>query len=378
MNKQEARMTEIRRVKEPLDALRGVAALGVALGSWIGVTIWQDTRFAANLLVLADFVLVIAGFIVARAHAAALVEMREVGRFALSRVVRFAPLHVTCLGLYVIADTVGRVVVGQPVPNDLVGFLSSLLLLQLFIAEGLHWNNPAWIIAAEMQMSMLFAGLCMLGIMATRTRRLVVLGVVCSLVLVRVVYAEHLLPQADIVLRSAAAFLSGAQVFFAISAEPISVGLRKLKKHFGGTAEALFLAFSVFFVFVTPDPFHALAPGVFSCCLIVFLRRRAAFAIMLEQPLMQRFGDQSYPILLLHMVLVLPVLALTNQFGRDIVAMPATILTPVYFLLLMWLSGLAVNYIEFPTRRAMWSWLDKTFPRQTSGKAASIVGGEAE
>ncbi len=366
-------MSDHWRLKEPVDALRGVAALGVATASWVGVTIWHDRWFAVNLLALADFILVIAGFIVARAHAVALRERRQIGRFTLSRLVRFMPLHLVCLALVLTVEMAVRGLVGQPLPEDVFGFLSSLLLMQLFVPQGLGWNAPAWIIAAELHMSILLAVLCAAGALATRRRRLVCLVILGGIVTCRIVLAGQIPPIADLLMRSVAAFMSGALVFFAINDHRISVGLRQLKKVWGGVVEAAVLAGSVLFVLIVPAPFDATAPGVFSCCLIVFLRRRAAFAVLLGQPLLQRFGNLSYPILLLHMALVTPFVILTEVLGRDHVAVPATLLTPVYFILLLWLSEQAVTYVEFPTRRAMWAWLDRRFPAQ--GRTAAQAAG---
>ncbi|MEM7545446.1 MAG: acyltransferase family protein [Pseudomonadota bacterium] len=361
-------MTE-RRAREPLDALRGIAALGLALGSWLMLTIWRDVQFIGNLHLLADFVIVIAGFIVARAHSEALTDHRRIGRFAISRIVRFAPLHVAGIAAFLLIDSIARLISGAGLLDDLAVFAANLLFMQIFMHPDYGWNPLAWIVAAELFMSVMFAFACTAGAMARRLSRLVLWGLVCAIILVRMFDLVSLSPVADLLLRMTAAFFAGALVFGAISSERISTGMKRLKKNYGGLVEAWVLLSTLGFVWMSTGNLGAVAPWVFAICLIVFLRRKAAFAYFLSGPLLQRFGDLSYPIIMVHFVLVYPAAFLTLNYGFDLLAVPLTLLTPLYLLLVLALSELAVQFIEYPTRRAMWAWLDRAFPDQSRASA---------
>lgn len=148
-----------------LDALRGLAALGVvfhhipvqpdlAIASW-------DEYFGR----LVDLFFVISGFVIASAYGQKLAGGYSIGRFLFLRWGRVWPLHAAMLLLFLVAF----VTLGLARPDlrgtgllagrhDIADLPLALLLLNGFVpAVGLPWNHPSWSISIEMALYVLSA-----------------------------------------------------------------------------------------------------------------------------------------------------------------------------------------------------------------------------
>lgn len=130
-----------------LDGLRGMAALLVAIGHWIG-------GFPAYLAV--DFFLLLSGFVLAYRYLySGSVSYRE---FVIARLARLYPLHLLTLFAFAAVYLLRFRQMPHYADGDGWTFVANLLLLQnvgLFTSE-LTWNAPSWSISVEFWVNLLF------------------------------------------------------------------------------------------------------------------------------------------------------------------------------------------------------------------------------
>lgn len=148
-----------------LDALRGIAALGVVVwhyGAHFGAMPFRQLLYPfynAGFLFV-DFFFVLSGYVIARAFWR---EPRQerLGANMLARIARMYPLHLLTLLL------VAALLAGMPATamdpdfvqptNDLRHFVLNLLLLnQSGLQQGWSFNTPAWSISAEFIVNAVF------------------------------------------------------------------------------------------------------------------------------------------------------------------------------------------------------------------------------
>lgn len=148
-----------------LDALRGIAALGVVV--WHYGVHFQARPLGILLLpfynagfLLVDFFFVLSGYVVARAYWNQERSTR-LWRNAWARVARMYPLHLaTLLATVILLGTMPPVenalgLEGQS--NDVKHFVLNLLLLnQVGLQDGWSFNTPAWSISTEFVVNLLF------------------------------------------------------------------------------------------------------------------------------------------------------------------------------------------------------------------------------
>lgn len=355
-------MPAAHRRKEPFDGLRGLAALGVAAGSWGVYSIWADVDFVRNLSLLADFVLVIAGFIVSRAHRDQLVSSRRVGRFIFARTGRLLPLHVACLAVFLSIDALVSLAHGDYRAGAVGDYLATLFLVQIFVTETQIWNAPAWIVAVELHFSYLFALLSMGGVMTGKRGRGSLVAVLTLMMLTRYAFAGELSALPDLLMRGAIAFMTGALLYGIVANNNVTRVIRRAKKQSGAAVELWALSAVIAFLIFAPPSWAAFAPLVFGYCLLIFVRKFCSTAEVLTTPPLQRLGDLSYSILLTHSLLIHPIAGLTALLGSVAPAV-VTVLLPAYLLALIALSEVMFRAVEAPTRRAMWAWADHAFPK---------------
>lgn len=155
-----------------LDALRGIAALGVVVwhyGIHFGATPFRLALFPfynAGFLFV-DFFFVLSGYVIARAFWRQPRQSRF-GANVLARVARMYPLHLLTLLLVAILLACMPAAARDPdfiqPANDARHFLLNLLLLnQSGLQDGWSFNTPAWSISAEFIVNVAFLGFICLG-----------------------------------------------------------------------------------------------------------------------------------------------------------------------------------------------------------------------
>ncbi|CAH0495628.1 acyltransferase [Novosphingobium sp. CECT 9465] len=148
-----------------LDALRGLAALGVVFhhipaSSGLSAAGW-DINFGR----LVDLFFVISGFVITSAYGTRLAGGFSFLRFAWLRWGRIWPLHAVMLALFLIAMAglglarpdmrVNGILAGR---QDIADLPAALLLLNGFVPiTGMAWNHPSWSVSIEMVLYVLAA-----------------------------------------------------------------------------------------------------------------------------------------------------------------------------------------------------------------------------
>ena len=160
-----------RRIHE-LDALRGIAALGVVVwhyGAHFGATPLGLALFPfynAGFLFV-DFFFVLSGYVIARAFWRE-PRQSQLGANILARIARMYPLHLLTLLLVAVLLACLPATARDPdfvqPTNDARHFLLNLLLLnQSGLQQGWSFNTPAWSISAEFIVNVAFLGFIYLG-----------------------------------------------------------------------------------------------------------------------------------------------------------------------------------------------------------------------
>jgi len=158
----------VATVREPgrlpgLDALRGLAALGVLIwhyGGHFGATPWGDALrpFYGAGLYLVDVFFVLSGFLLAQLYQCA----AAVPEFLFKRACRLFPLHWVTLLAVMGLQRLHEAWTGAPFVyrmNDAFHFGLNVLLVQSSgLQHGFSFNGPAWSISVEWIVNLGFAG----------------------------------------------------------------------------------------------------------------------------------------------------------------------------------------------------------------------------
>lgn len=155
-----------------LDSLRGIASIVIALYHFRVNSPVSETALVANSWVFLDFFFVLSGFVIALNYQGRMNSFLEIASFQFARLVRFYPLHLTMLfvflGIECIKFTAQRgfgVSVGtEPFTiNNLESFVLNVLMLHNLVLDELTWNKPSWTLSSEFFTYIIFA----LVVMAT-------------------------------------------------------------------------------------------------------------------------------------------------------------------------------------------------------------------
>lgn len=148
-----------------LDALRGLAALGVVFHHIPATAGLSAAGFDANFGRMVDLFFVLSGFVIAASYGAKLSAGFSFSRFIWLRWGRVWPLHaamLTVFALSMLALGVMRpelrthgLMAGQGDPADLP--IAFLLLQGVVPSLGITWNHPSWSVSVEMLLYLLAA-----------------------------------------------------------------------------------------------------------------------------------------------------------------------------------------------------------------------------
>jgi peptidoglycan/LPS O-acetylase OafA/YrhL len=153
-----------------LEALRGIAALTVALYH----VSWQNHLthggFIRNGYLMVDFFFVLSGFVMMHSYGNRLGTLSEFERFVRLRLGRLYPLHLATLLAFLVIEIVKwtvvhfhlTVIATQPFSQNTPGsFLGNLLLIHsLGFWKQPTWNVPSWSISTEFYTYLVFALIC--------------------------------------------------------------------------------------------------------------------------------------------------------------------------------------------------------------------------
>lgn len=290
-----------------LDAWRGICALLVVLFHAPTLHLFKDTAGFANLQLCVDFFFVLSGFVITHAYSRRLASPRDGLDFMGARFRRLWPLHVVVLTLFVAFELL-KLAYGYVHPGfglDAAPFsaghapleiVTNLFFLQSFgLHPGLSWNGPAWSIAVEFWVSVVFA----LVLCLTPRRRLAIFAglAAVSAAILAVASPQTLFVSHDF------GFL---RCLFGFSVGCVLYDLRLMlpsRRLASGPAEAVALGLAVAFVLLTAQgPLHLLAPLLFAGLIYVFSFEAGPISKVLATPLPQALGRWSFSIYMTHML----------------------------------------------------------------------------
>jgi len=345
---------------DALDGWRGIAACLVAACHLRPSVNSHLTEMALieNSYLFVDFFFVLSGFVIAANYEKRLAEGFSGWRFALLRLGRLYPLHLSVLLAFILlrlahsASGLGTVSAFQPPFWSVDTIIANLLLVHsLHLFDFYTWNGPSWSISTEFYTYLLFA----LGVGLTK-RRIVLL----------------LLP---VVIASAAAlWLLVGSMYTTYDWGLIrcilgfSVGVLTWHAHRAawlrpGTAlELISVGLIVAFVWRAGMTGLSLAaPALFALAVLVFAAEAGAVSRLLRAPAGLWLGERSYSIYMVHVLiasLLIDAAKLSRLGGIDLIAegrigrqlWEGDVVYLVYFLLVLGFAAVTYRSIEVPAR----------------------------
>ena len=290
---------------EALDALRGVCALLVVLFHIPIYHALKDVGSFANLQFCVDMFFALSGFVLCHAYGHRLNDGAQGLRFAVTRLARLWPLHITVLALFV-GFELAKLVFSRADTSfalnsqafseghSLWELVTNLLFLQSFgLHSGLSWNGPAWSAALEFYVSILFAVVVLLF---PRRKYDVFLGLcVASGLLLYAVSPDNLFVSSDWgMLRAGFSFFAGCLVY--------DLRLRsgdRLKAPDLWEAGCL-LVVIVFAMTTPPGGWQFAFPLAAMIMIYVFSFDQGAISSLLRSSALQKLGLWSYSIYMIH------------------------------------------------------------------------------
>lgn len=343
-----------------LDALRGIAALGVVLFHSPFVIAGQGPVIA-NASLFVDFFFVLSGFVMASAYRARIADGFPPGAFVALRLGRLYPLHLAMIVPW-LAYVAWTIPAGDPaLAHHLRGLVAHLTMLNsVGLQDHLSLNYPAWSVGAEFWGCMVFfAVVAALGRRFTG-RMALGLAVLCYAALV-LDGAETLQRSHDLgLVRCLAGFFLGVA---------LQMRLAGAQGERPGTRAELAAAGAVIAALALPPGLLAAefaAVLAFVAAVAVFARSDGALARALQARGPVFLGRISYSVYMVHALVLLLAADAARGFGLA----EATLIHPVHgaqpFLPTPWaplvnlgavavivaLSAVLYRYVEAPARAA--------------------------
>jgi len=350
-----------RRILE-LDALRGIAALGVVFWHYgahfhARPLAWLLQPFYNAGFLLVDFFFVLSGFVIAAAY------WREPRQWRLAdnlraRFARLYPLHL--LTLLAVVALLAALPAGRapdpdfaPATNDAKHLLLNLLLLnQVGLQDGWSFNTPAWSISAEWVINVLFLAWIALAL----RWRLVAAAVAATL-------------GVAMIATSARPWIQGAHAFGWLDVDLLrctlgfaaGVGLQRAMQH-GGSAALLLrprlangLALLALVALVAlllasgrhPPVWHYLLSIAVAVACVALTPYGAIARTLLRHRALTWLGDVSYSVYLVHFPLQLALHALVAR-GMAPPDYGSPLVLAGYVAVVLGVSALTHRRVELP------------------------------
>jgi peptidoglycan/LPS O-acetylase OafA/YrhL len=384
----------------PLDSIRGIAALSVAIHHVILMKVflaafshkaWFDCAFFHNAWLFVDLFFVLSGIVISISYTDADFGKFSFRDFMVRRLARIYPLHIVMLFAILIFRfarvglvAAGLLAVTSPqfeVNNAYTFVLNIFLLHSLGFVDYLSWNGPSWSISVEFYTYILFA---LVLLFAQRLNSRPFLYAVAALlvvgnwfVIVFVLQKKDLGLQYDFgILRCVMSFFLGVLVVRAVA--PLS----KIKApvyQFGLQAGSLVASVGLVVIVSDYPAASFAAPFVFASLLATLMAFPGAPLLprLLESKPFVWLGARSYSIYMVHaFVILLAEYAVRIVGPRPIVAidsispgLAATLTYGVIIAAVILLSDLTYRLVEVPGGK----FVRRLLQRETSFSAAQPV-----
>jgi peptidoglycan/LPS O-acetylase OafA/YrhL len=300
-----------------LDSFRGLCAGLVMLFHLDARTHFQTWPLIRNGAIAVDFFFVLSGFIIASAYGKALADDKRFLRFAVRRIGRLYPLHVSVLLFYIVVEAIAAWSGDTSAFTDnydLPSLAANFFLLQGFVTGwSLSWNYPAWSISIELWTNLAFS----LYVCWSGRRSLLVTAALFVLFLVFGMLAGALhLPFSvapavpGFVSRAVAEFLAGVLILSAYT------HIRQTDWRPGWVVEGLSLALvALGFEFANRLPGFLILP-IFCTAVLVFAFETGPISRQLRAPALTGLGTISYSVYLTHSVYLMVFTSAAEATGR--------------------------------------------------------------
>jgi len=354
-----------------LDALRGIAALGVCLHHLQFVSHIRFWTLTQNAYLFVELFFVLSGFVIAHATSGKLRNHADAKRFMIRRVGRVWPLHAVMLAafvfveaiLYVLVHKANLVLPRQPFSEDrtLLGIPLNFFLIQGLVPyEGGGWNAPSWSISVEMAAYVLFT------LTALIPNRLLSTGLRLALMttaLAALLFADAILP----IERCVYCFFLGTFIW-------------KLPRRgrFNGTiAEIIAILASIVSLLWTNQHLQfVVCPLIFSVTIYIFSCKKGYISrYFADSKSFIYLGDISYSIYIVHFFVAFSlynsVKVILPKIGFRITTAPPDlvlingsmiimdVLTAMYLVMIVVLASLTYRFVEKPGIRIFGKWAKK-------------------
>ncbi len=371
-----------------LTPLRGIAALLTVIfhaDLYIGMggdalLKFKDSMLISKLYLMVDFFFVLSGFIMCHVYGkwfSEPVKRNSFKKFTIARFARVYPLHFFAL-LYLVIVRLWFVSVGgkdldpfsalnytlQSVPTNL------LLIQSMNVHNWFSWNNAAWSISTEWWMYMLFPFLVApFSRLSSAGRVAVTLACFGGYVLIMLVIQNYVTvpPQLSFI-KSAPTINVAYQYGFLRCMVGFIIGMMMYQGYKDGFAKR-FLANGTTLVLCTLCLLiclHFDVPDVFSVSFYPLIILSASYGsknlnVLFGKKIMQRLGDWSFSIYLVHQPVAYTVFMVSAYFASKSGAAPgpppvkpgmftAWIICLIFIAIVLILSWLSYKYIEVPSR----------------------------
>lgn len=357
-----------------LDALRGIAALGVVVwhyGVHFGATPLELPLlpfYNAGFLFV-DFFFVLSGYVISRAFWREPRQSR-LGANILARIARMYPLHLAMLLL--VAALLACLPAASTNPdfnqanNDLKHFLLNLLLLnQSGLQEGWSFNTPAWSISAELIVNVVFLAFIFMRPRARIGCATLVAAAVIGLALFRsrpYIQDQFVFGWLDVnLVRCGLGFLAGVVAYWLIHRLGFARTLAAAPRSstFLGAASLLALGTTMIVSGRHPPIAHYLASIAMATGCVVFVPFAPLLRHLLRHRMLTYLGDISYSIYLTHYPLQLAVY-LAGALGLVVLDFDSAPTLLAFVAAVIALSAASHRYIEMPAQK----WLLELGPRR--------------
>ncbi|MFL0162071.1 acyltransferase family protein [Aquirufa salirivi] len=290
----------------PLESLRGIAALVVALLHFqIAKSFFNENFLVKNGDLMVDLFFVLSGFVIAYNYSGKIGNISELLSFQKKRFWRLYPLHVVTLFAF-IAIEISRYYVGIINPASVLkpafensgfwAFISNLFLLQSFTGHSGSFNGPSWSISVEFYVYVVFGLFSLLNLKLARRTFIVFLIIIASCGMLLTIRPESPLdvPHSALFARCMYSFFLG--VFFYL--------IQGLIPFRGSTfVSLLFLLGSGYLIFeFAKTPYEWLIPiflGMTICFISTLNPQNWLYKLLSFKPTVW-LGKVSYSIYLIH------------------------------------------------------------------------------
>lgn len=347
-----------------LDGWRGFGALAVC---FIHLQLNGYLTSAASLdswTLAVDFFFVLSGFVISRVYADELIDRQQVTVFAVRRLGRLWPLHLSMLALFILVELAKLALQRETGfssehaafaaarnPSDILPI--ALFLQTVRLGPELTWNFPSWSISAEIWTYLVFA---LVAVMTAGRpgRRAAVAGiiVVVAWVVLLVDPTGRGMISTDVfgIVRCFLGFFSGV----------VAEWLHRrgsFRTLIDGRAEVPTALAGLAIVWITASQAEAryAAPLVFMMLVFAHAGDRGLVSRFMATSPMQWLGRLSYSIYLTHLFLVAYVVPRLSQIVDGLtsgnVLLREAIVAAIYIALVMAFSLATWRFIELPGQR---------------------------